>query len=429
MNYKVMFFRDAQMFRRDSVSAKSHKEAIRKAAAKVPYLTWQHSVVVGSTVRRYTSKLKVLSGEVSVFRTKLSNSYGIILMIGKYTEIRLFPSQEIREKVFEQCMTLASAASVEAEPEQTNTTVSSSETSGSKSGSTSKKISNGSVTSATCQDLLTRYSIEESFGSDSADVSVKTAWRDGSSRSRSRRPMTLLATVKNLERFEDVRPGVTRGMKALSGKTIKVKKMGKNYIMVIGDELSWLFAEEWLDFSTATVEIMFGGSIRGQDEYMNWEDSMNKHIGKTVKMRFCSGTHFSYQGCCFDVNWLSVTPVRIDQKPIDAIVKEVPLHEEKNGVKFVQDMQRLSGQLITVTKKKDGNYLDNEHGWTFHKSWLSFMDSPDSEYPIQALLNQEGKGKMKKFLKDVDVVLNLKKIGKDYTDGMWSYSSDWLDIS
>lgn len=362
MKYLVLFYTKGSKTQSKYTAAKSFLGAMNKTS-RGAWWNWNHALVVNENHmgKRYLMKdgnLKVLKGEVKAFPSGDTN---MLLLIDKYAEIHKFDTQEERDSAIKQCTTSSPAASAANDREPNDTTASFDATSGSRSGSTSKKTSNGFATSVTWMAGLTHFSTAASSGFDSARDSEEEEWSGGSTPSRSKRHPTF-ATVKQLPEFSAY-PGVNTYMQALTGKTIKVKPYkvdGKKHWHGGG----WAWLEEWLDFENIEAVLKFKNTGEGSSIY--YTRSHGKLAGKKVKWEVCND-HWTHGGICVVERWLRLAS---DEKEI---VRGVFLgNVVPAGITFLSGMQKHVGKVCHFQKSTSHTYKLLEGNWYVPESWIKF---------------------------------------------------------
>ena len=241
--YTAAFSAKGQMLKYRYLKAKSFREALNKCASEM-YFYWHHILVVNrfKKARRYNAKKQHIKPEMRFFPVYAGMSAALLATDGTYSEMHRYASAEARDEAYQKCTTSIPAASASEDKEPSDTTASSVETSGSKSGSMSKKISNGSAISVTWMDSLIHFSTAESSGKDSAESLDVDTWSTGSARYRSR---PKFATVKN---------GTMSGQKELIGKTLKFEPYAGGYF---GAGFMW--EKEQLDFRR--LHLIYDGKL------------------------------------------------------------------------------------------------------------------------------------------------------------------------
>lgn len=344
MNYKVILYRKGVKTMQTNVDAKSHVQAA-KLADSLGGKKWTHVCVIGKTIRRYNKHFKLISALPKAFKTTRDKSYGILLMFGGTAEFHMYVDEKARdsayEKVAKQCMELESAASAKADPQPTDITVSSEETNGSKSGSTSKKISNGFAMSAIWTDLETLSSTDEISGSDKYDAMEKSTWKAGYEVYPSEpKQKTLWATVEIDGANESEYPSINRQMKRINGKTIEVYRSDDGITKNLYYGAGYFWLAKWLNFDiikAVSLPVPVGVSSNGVD----FVDSMVKHIGDIMNLYKCSNHWHSDNGWCYAQEWLSINGYKpnksIPPDEVEAITRELQEVKKKYSKMFTGD--------------------------------------------------------------------------------------------
>lgn len=301
MKYKICTFYKGNIKAKSTVIASSHAQAAD--IARTQKAPWTHVVVIGKTVKRYTRDGRFIKGLPKMFRTTKNFAHCILLMFGGVAEMHSYSDLESREKTWEKiCTALESAASAKANPQPTDTTVSSVETSGSRNTLTSKKISNGYVMTAIWKDLETLSSIEKDFGKPSAAGMGKGTWSDGYEASPSKQTeKAFIVTVQVEGHDKGEYPSINEQMQRLNGKCIKVTRSHYKDSLWYGNRFYWL--KKWLNFrkAKAIVKPVPAGTNLGG---VSFTEAMIRTIGDVVNIRLCTDHHAADNGWCYEGDWL-----------------------------------------------------------------------------------------------------------------------------
>ncbi len=355
MNYKINLYNKGHKQAQTNVEAKTHLEAIKIAHAKNKYIRWTHASVKGKTTKRYTADVKVIKAEPKFFKTTLGSAYAIMVMLGSIVEFHKYYHESERDKAFEEavkCTESIPAESATADKEQTSTTVSTGETSDSKSGLTDQKISSGSVTNATWTDALTHINTDKSSGKNKSEDSAENKWLLGSKASRSRQnTKTLWAKVLRVPSNEySPWPGTNRGMQDLKGEIIRVTKK-ENEAFYVGGGLGWMWLPEWLEILNtveATVKDIkphtigsYGGSF---------VDEMTQYIGKKLSFTHSDKDdtyHATTNSWTYAPEWLDFSVENTVQKQDYAKLPETNMNFDEIG-KLVREHYKFIGGKFPI---------------------------------------------------------------------------------
>lgn len=383
MKYQVkMYNRDGSQVFKFFVSTTSYIKALKAAEAKT-WNPWTHATVKGKSVRRYDNNMKIIKDKVLWFKSYDGSSPAILAMVGTYPEFHKFHFVDERDKAFEEVTCSTSAESAKADKEQTDTTVSLGETSGSKNTLTSKKISNGSAMNATCKDLPTRSSTVKSSGKSKSKSLEELTWKTGlmPSLSKSNSKGETFAKVKKISRKEKCEyPGWNQRMDRLVGKTIVATKSTQRGFWRSG---KWLFKESWLDFINVTLTVKkikpgtrggYGGEFVSQMSHLCGQTvRVRKHLTLAPEKTFYKMKNDVW---CFDPDWLTVEEVKMSG---NAKVKNIPVGTTAIGPYstteiFSESHSAFVGKIIAVRLCGCGCRFYYTSATSpmlyFHKSWL-----------------------------------------------------------
>lgn len=371
MKYTVYTFKDGKTLRISKHEAKSYKDAARQRIEK-NWFPFDHITVVGKSIRRYTPKLKPINIEARAFKAYSGSKPSVLLLLGNIPELIRFAYVDNRDKAYEELCSQTSAKTASPDPQSTNITASSEETSASKDGLTSPKILSGFAVSVTSQVKLILSSIDKPSGRSRSKGSASPIWQIGSTPSHSK-PTLIFATVKNLNRFDEHQyPGITYDMKRMVGKTIKVKNGDNSYYGgYYGEGYYW--NKDWLDFEHVVVTVKNDISPTSSDEGIVWVRKLEQYKGKTLDMIKCgSYNHYKYQGWCFAPEWLEAGKVHRTQcKKFAKFLGNVA----HGSVTYLPAMDKDIGMVGEVKEATHGNYKMLFGGkWYVAKEWLEFVE-------------------------------------------------------
>lgn len=366
MKYDIYLFCNGECSMKKVREATSHLKALKLSQT---YWKWTHALVVGKTsVRRYDHKYRPIKVLPTLFKTWKGKKFSILAMFGRIAEIYPYATGEERDTILEEvkaCIESQSVASVKVSPEPTDITVSSSETSDSRNGLMSKKISNGYAMNVIWQARLIRTSIGKYFGTDNADVSVEPEWSRGYTASRSKPQQNILATVKDMtgKRHPIF---VTTFMERLAGKTIWVTATDDPE-KFIGE--GWTWHKSYLDFRKTYAKVHKSGNADG------WYSvsSIEELEGLVLRVAPCED-HYNYHGTCIPNKWLIPASKSVDGDKVEAIVldKVGKMAGTPDGsIIFAKEMARYVGKKLVF--EKFGNVFKHD-GYKFHKTWLLLED-------------------------------------------------------
>jgi hypothetical protein len=371
MNYRVKIYRKGYVRQEVDVSAKSHLEAAKVAASE--YILYSHVKVIGNVVKRYivkNEKFILVKSVPKIF--KAQEKYPLIItLFDNLPEITRYKTIQERDEVFknqqEMLCKSTPVGSVNPEPEQTDTTALSGETSDSKSGLTSKKTSNGSAMSVICWDLPTRLNTVKRSGSASAKGLEKTEWKVGYKASHLKQKSTLFAKVVSMETGGFGQ----KAKEAYEGQVISVMRDGIYY-----KAHGYLWSDKNLSFSR--IPLMITEDIK--DESFTGEDGKpyNPKIGTWVKLpKMGDVLEMTYCPCGCGLYsshgvYLPKSKLVPAYNHIAATVKNIkPGTQGKTGYIFTKDMRKyISQKMIFVIDTVYNNY--HSQGWGFDKEWLDF---------------------------------------------------------
>lgn len=321
MKYLVIQYKDGKEVKRAYTVAKSHKGALANLDS---YWIWNHALVVNENhiARRYEkrkrwTKTMLLRDVPLVFKTNGNSKPALLILVGRYAELHFFDKRKERDHAYEICTTLDLAEYAESDKAPSDIIASLDGTLDSKSGSTSKKILNGSAVPVTWMAGLTHFSTAASSGSNSAKNSAKDTWLPGSAPFPSKRNQTF-AIVKTLPRHNDY-PGVNDRMKEKEGQVVNVTKTKKG----LWSDGHWFYRENWLRFmrTVALGEKKFkigkrwlefkkykrGIFVGGASQGITFLDSMKPWLGKVCHFENTHGNTWKMResGYLVSDNWIN----------------------------------------------------------------------------------------------------------------------------
>jgi hypothetical protein len=262
------------------VQAKTHKLALTsiKTIAK-----WVHACVVGDTVKRYNKNLKLITVAPKYFKTFVGSTPSILIMFNTYPEFHSYEDIKERDMVYEEiCIKFPSAVFAKTSPAQTDTTVSSEETSGSNGGLTEQKILSGFAENATTQDAPTPSNTVKSSGKSKYVVSENHEWKSGyknvPSKSNTSTSYDFLGIFIGEKERKHGGLSFMTGMKPLVGKVLPFKLYGDDkYVMV--NNPTYIVEKEWVqkvDYSSLPQTSLSSEAI----------DKMHESLNKSAKRHF-----------------------------------------------------------------------------------------------------------------------------------------------
>lgn len=272
------------------LEAKGFRQAF-ESVKKETYFGFHHALVINEKkrARRYTYTGKLLKPDMRPFKTFVNSKHAILVFSRQATEFVRFDTEQERDEAYEKACTIyARAVSAASDKEPSGITACSEGTSGSKSGSTSKKTWSGFANDATWMDSLIHFSTAEISGSVNVKSTDDYTWSIGSTISRSKQK-PIFATVKICRDM-----GATT---ALQGKTIQVVKEGK-YIWRDA-HTGWLLMERWLNFRQATLKVV---KPKRRDD---WLPALEGMEGQVMLMTKCSD-HWNNGVHCLGLQYLTL---------------------------------------------------------------------------------------------------------------------------
>ena len=385
--YTAAFSAKGQMLKYRYLKAKSFREAFNKCASEM-YFYWHHILVVNRSkkARRYNVKKQCIKPEMRFFPVYAGMSAALLATDGKYSEMHRYASKEARDEAYQKCMTSTPAASASEDKEPSDITASSAETSASKSGLTSKKISNGSAISVTWMDALIRFSTAETSGEDSVESLVADAWSIGSARYRSR------------PKFATVKSGTMSGQKKLVGKTLKFEPYAGGYF---GAGFMW--KKEQLDFHR--LHLIYDGKLD-----TGWEPCSDHYTHPIHGCTPAKSLTAEYE------------PLKGFEPPVEhafegkiVLAKVLPFKEgdvaEGIGFSAVQSMIKFIGRTMKFKEQKSPlsgkiyyRGITNDNPWNYAREWLEIEEpkTVNSTAMANPLLDQDVLADMKESLEKME---------------------------
>lgn len=378
MEYSVIRYVKGICKTTSKVTASSPKEAALK---KIDGTT--HVVVIGKKEMRFDSSLRRLPDDpTTIAKIKYDTQrWAIVAMFDNVPEIYFYAYKDNRDKDFDKLCTISTyAAFASPEAGQTDTTASLGETKNTRSSSTSKKTSNGSVTIATWRDVLTRENTAKSSGTPKLDDTDTNTWSNGFKPYRSKQTRTLIGTILPLPKDEYVYPGINSTMKRMVGKTYEFTKSDL-YQTTLYKANTYFFLKDWVNPNTiyAKVKNMPAGTktLLPSGSTLAYKKVSADKVMKFVKCDCGCGMYKGSDQYYYSPDWLSFNGYGMQDigKPSAPLYAKVVLHPQ--NASSVGEMKKMYGKVYRFTII-DGMYKSS-NGYWWRKSWLEFVTPEQAE--------------------------------------------------